>query len=167
MVSGDDLLNRLADLQSAGCDFRNLETGAAACQFCVHRSFPPTPISVRCRLPKRSTKGGRIVITGRVADASLTVGPAMHEFSSPWDDWNFLAGASVAGHLIECGAQVTGGLYRDWQDLDLANVGYPIAEIELRWIVRHYEARRNGRHRQSSRPLSSSWFTKSAIRPII
>ena len=75
------------------------------------------------------TGGARIVITGRVADASLTVGPAMHEFKRRWDDWNFLAGISVAGHLIECGAQVTGGLYRHWKNLDLANVGYPIAEI--------------------------------------
>ncbi|HKD37134.1 MAG TPA: acyclic terpene utilization AtuA family protein, partial [Pirellulales bacterium] len=71
----------------------------------------------------------RIVITGRVADASLTVGPVMHEFGWDWNDWNRLAAASVAGHLIECGAQVTGGLYCDWQNLDLANVGYPIAEI--------------------------------------
>ncbi len=49
--------------------------------------------------------GAQIVITGRVADASLTVGPAMYEFRRKWDDWNFLAGASVAGHLIECGAR--------------------------------------------------------------
>jgi hypothetical protein len=75
--------------------------------------------------------GARIVITGRVADASLTVGPAAFEFGWAWDDWNRLAGASVAGHLIECGAQATGGLYRHWQSLDLANVGYPIAEIAL------------------------------------
>ncbi len=53
----------------------------------------------------------------------------MYEFRRKWDDWNFLAGASVAGHLIECGAQVTGGLYRHWQNLNLAEVGYPIAEI--------------------------------------
>jgi hypothetical protein len=64
-----------------------------------------------------------------VADASLTVGPAMHEFRRDWTDWNFLAGVSVAGHLIECGAQVTGGLFRHWQKLNLADVGYPIAEI--------------------------------------
>ena len=74
--------------------------------------------------------GARIVITGRVADASLTLGPAVHEFGWKWDDWDRLAGGSVAGHLIECGAQVTGGLYRHWQDLHLAEVGYPIAEIE-------------------------------------
>ena len=59
--------------------------------------------------------GARFVITGRVADASLTVGPAMHEFGWAWDDWNRLAAASVAGHLIECGAQATGGLYRHWE----------------------------------------------------
>ena len=69
------------------------------------------------------------MITGRVADASLTVGPAVMEFGWAWDDWNRLAGASVAGHLIECGAQATGGLYAGWQSLDLANVGYPIAEV--------------------------------------
>ncbi len=46
-----------------------------------------------------------------------------------WDDWNALAIASVAGHIIECGAQATGGYYRHWEDLDLANVGYPIAEL--------------------------------------
>ena len=73
--------------------------------------------------------GARIVITGRVADASLTVGPAMHEFGWRWDDWDKLAAASVAGHLIECGAQVTGGYSVNWQDFDLADVGYPIAEL--------------------------------------
>ncbi len=53
----------------------------------------------------------------------------MHESKRRWDDWNYLAGVSVAGHLIECGAQVTGGLYRHWQNLNLAEIGYPIAEI--------------------------------------
>jgi hypothetical protein len=76
------------------------------------------------------SKGARIVITGRVADASLTVAPCMHEFGWKWDDWQKLAAASVAGHLIECGAQVTGGYGTDWNKCDLANVGYPIAEID-------------------------------------
>jgi acyclic terpene utilization AtuA family protein len=70
------------------------------------------------------------VITGRVADASLTVGPAVYEYDWKWDDWHRLAGASVAGHLIECGAQATGGLFPRWQDLNLADVGYPIAGLE-------------------------------------
>ena len=71
----------------------------------------------------------RLVITGRVADASLTLGPAIHEFGWKWDDWDKLAAASVAGHLIECGAQVTGGYSVDWKNYDLAKVGYPIAEL--------------------------------------
>jgi hypothetical protein len=68
--------------------------------------------------------------TGRVADASLTVGPAVHEFGHSWNDWNRLASASVAGHLIECGAQATGAFYPHWNEIDLADVGYPIAELE-------------------------------------
>ena len=66
--------------------------------------------------------GARIVVTGRVADASLTLGPAAYEFGWAWDDWDRLAAGSVAGHLIECGAQVTGGYLSDWQGLDLAHV---------------------------------------------
>jgi hypothetical protein len=75
--------------------------------------------------------GGEIVITGRVADASLTLAPAVHAFEWTWDDWDRLSAATVAGHLIECGAQVTGGLACNWREVpDLANVGYPIADLE-------------------------------------
>jgi hypothetical protein len=74
--------------------------------------------------------GARFVVTGRVADASLTLGPAAAHFGWRWDEWNKLAGASVAGHLIECGAQATGALWHDWNALpDLAGIGYPIAEL--------------------------------------
>src|SRR5205814_1880131 len=75
--------------------------------------------------------GADVVVTGRVADASLTLAPAVHEFGWAWDDWDRLAAGTVAGHLIECGAQATGGLWCNWQEApDLANVGYPIAEME-------------------------------------
>jgi hypothetical protein len=71
-----------------------------------------------------------MVLTGRVADASLTLGPAAAFHGWGWNDWDVLAGASAAGHLIECGAQVTGGLWHDWDSLkDFAGVGYPIAEV--------------------------------------
>ena len=74
--------------------------------------------------------GARFVITGRVADASLTLGPAAAHFDWRWDEWNKLAGASAAGHLIECGAQATGGLWNGWSELtDFAGIGYPIAEL--------------------------------------
>jgi hypothetical protein len=72
-----------------------------------------------------------VVVTGRVADAALAVGPAAFAHGWAWDDWDRLAGATVAGHLIECGAQATGGLWCNWEEAaDLANVGYPIAEVE-------------------------------------
>lgn len=75
-------------------------------------------------------QGAGVVITGRVADACLTVAPAVHEHGWRLDEWDRLAGATVAGHLIECGAQATGGLWMNWQECDLADVGYPIACVE-------------------------------------
>lgn len=76
--------------------------------------------------------GAQIVVTGRVADPSLVLGPAVAHFDWRWDDWDLLAGATMAGHLLECGAQLTGGYFADpgFKDVpDLAQVGYPIAEI--------------------------------------
>ena len=76
--------------------------------------------------------GAQIVVTGRVADPSLTVGPAMAHFGWRPDDWNALAGATMAGHLLECGAQVSGGYFADpgMKDVPgLEDVGFPIAEI--------------------------------------
>jgi hypothetical protein len=142
-VSGDDLLPRLPDLLSANCEFKNLDTDQPLSAFLEETNAalqskiqnPKSRIaSANAYLGARPiadalAAGARIVITGRVADASLTVGPAMHEFGWQWDDWNKVAAASVAGHLIECGAQVTGGYSVDWQQYDLADVGYPIAEL--------------------------------------
>lgn len=76
--------------------------------------------------------GAQIVVTGRVADPSLTVGPAMAHFGWRADDWDALAGATMAGHLLECGAQVSGGYFADPGVKDvpgLDDVGFPIAEI--------------------------------------
>jgi hypothetical protein len=77
--------------------------------------------------------GADIVVTGRVADPSLTLGPALAHFGWAADDWDRIARATMAGHLLECGAQVSGGYYADpgFKDVPgLANVGYPIAEID-------------------------------------
>jgi hypothetical protein len=131
-VTGDDLLPRMDELLAAGCQFANLDT-AESLQSRVQNPNSEI-VSANAYLGSRPiadalAAGARIVITGRVADASLTVGPAMHEFGWRWDDWNKLAAASVAGHLIECGAQVTGGYSVNWQDCELADVGYPIAEL--------------------------------------
>jgi hypothetical protein len=130
VVSGDDLMPRLDALLNAGHLFCNLDTGeslAAVRQQVVSANayLGAQPIAEALRL------GATVVVTGRVADASLTLGPAVHEFGWAWDDWDRLCAGTVAGHLIECGAQATGGLWCNWQEApDLANVGYPIAEIE-------------------------------------
>jgi hypothetical protein len=131
-VTGDDLLPRIHELMAAGCDFANLDTGDNLQLAICNSQF--SIVSANAYLGARPVadalaQEARIVITGRVADASLTVGPAMHEFGWQWDDWNKLAAASVAGHLIECGAQVTGGYSVDWTQYDLTDVGYPIAEL--------------------------------------
>jgi hypothetical protein len=131
-VTGDDLLPQLGDLVNRGEELRNFDTGQPLQS--EIRNPKSEIVSANAYLGAKPISdalagGARIVITGRVADASLTVGPAMHEFGWQWDDWNKLAAASVAGHLIECGAQVTGGYSVDWREYDLADVGYPIAEL--------------------------------------
>lgn len=130
MVEGDDLLRRLDELQALGEPLANLDTGAPL------SSLRQKIVSANAYLGAREITaclqaGAQIVVTGRVADASLTVGPAMHEFGWSWTDWDKLAAASVAGHLIECGAQATGGFSPFWTQFDLARVGFPIAELDV------------------------------------
>jgi hypothetical protein len=128
VASGDDIFGQIAALQAAGCRFENCDTGEPLSQL----TTPVVSANVYLGaqpIAAALAAGARIVITGRVADASLTLGPAMHEFGWPWNDWRRLAGASVAGHLIECGAQVTGGYSTDWRNTRLEDIGYPIAEI--------------------------------------
>jgi hypothetical protein len=73
--------------------------------------------------------GAEVVITGRVVDSALVLGPLVHEFGWAWDDYDRLAQGSLCGHVLECGAQATGGLFTDWESVpDWAHIGYPIAE---------------------------------------
>lgn len=129
-VSGDDLLPQLDQLLAEGHGFYHLDTDDPL------TSVRPRVVSANAYLGAQPIvgalrQGASIVITGRVADASLTLAPAVHEFGWAWDDWDRLAAGTVAGHLIECGAQVTGGLWCNWQEApDLGNVGYPIAEVD-------------------------------------
>lgn len=129
VVSGDDLLPHLDSLLASGNALLNLDTGAPLevvrdRVVSANAYLGARPIVDALRL------GADVVVTGRVADASLTVGPAAFEFGWDWSDLDRLCSATVAGHLIECGAQATGGLWTSWQQVpDLATVGYPIAAM--------------------------------------
>ncbi|MBU9371537.1 DUF1446 domain-containing protein [Burkholderia multivorans] len=72
--------------------------------------------------------GADIVITGRVVDSALIVGPLMYEFGWSWEDYERLGAATVIGHLLECGPQPSGGICTDWRDVDFSNMSFPIAE---------------------------------------
>ena len=83
-------------------------------------------------------RGADIVVTGRVVDSALALGPLVHAFNWHWDDWDRLAAGTLAGHLLECGAQVTGGYFADPGVKDvpgLAEVGYPLAEIDAEGTI--------------------------------
>ena len=128
-VTGDDLLPRLDDLIADGEPFAHFETGASLGD--LHKRIVSANAYLGAAGIVEALAGSaRLVITGRVADASLTVGPAVHEFQWSWTDWPRLAAATVAGHLIECGAQATGGMFSAWDEaIPLANIGYPIAVL--------------------------------------
>lgn len=128
VISGDDLLPRLDSLRRAGCPLVNLDTGQPLEQLQTEVVSANAYLGAR-EMVTALHRGAKLVITGRVADASLTVAPAVHEFGWRWDDWHRLSGASVAGHLIECGAQATGGYFPHWDGMQLEEVGYPIAEL--------------------------------------
>ncbi len=129
VVSGDDLLPRLDELLAAGHPLNHLDTGeplATVRQRVVSANayLGSAPIAAALR------RGAGVVITGRVADACLAVGPCLHEFGWASDDWHRLSAGTTAGHLIECGAQATGGLWMNADDsTNLETVGYPIADI--------------------------------------
>ena len=73
--------------------------------------------------------GAQVVVTGRCVDSAVVLGPLMHEFGWRWDDWDRLAQGSLAGHIIECGAQATGGLFTDWEQVPgWDHIGYPVLE---------------------------------------
>jgi hypothetical protein len=129
VVTGDDLMPDLDRLLAAGHALTNLDTGEPLA------SVRPRVVSANAYLGSRPiadalARGASVVVTGRVADAALTVGPLAKEFNWRWDDWDRLSAGTIAGHLLECGAQATGGLWCNWTECDLADVGYPIAEVE-------------------------------------
>jgi len=128
-IEGDDLMPRLADLQASGEEFAHLDK---AVPLSASQGMTITANAyLGCwGIVKALEEGADIVVGGRIADASLVVGPAAWKFGWKRDDWDRLAGASVAGHIIECGAQASGGNYSFIDEVpSFRNVGFPIAEV--------------------------------------
>jgi hypothetical protein len=123
VVEGDDLMPNIDALRAR--DVRDLWSGAA---------MPPRIVSANAYLgafpiAKALDRGAQLVITGRCVDSAVELGPLIHEFGWTPTDYDRLAAGSLVGHLLECGAQATGGLHTDWEQVpDWANIGYPIAE---------------------------------------
>jgi len=128
VVTGDDLLDRLGALLAAGHGLVNLDTGRPLSDVrpavqSANAYLGAAPVVEALR------QGADIVITGRVTDTGLSLAPMMHEFGWRSDAWDRLAAGTVAGHIIECGAQCSGGnCLVDWQHIDLDDPGYPIIE---------------------------------------
>ncbi len=143
IVFGDDIFGSLDTLAAKGIPLDNMETGEKLA-------------SVRSRLISANVylgaspivaalkQGAQIVITGRTADASLALAPMIYEFDWPEDDWDRRAAGIVAGHILECGGQASGGNFMgDWRSVpDLAHIGFPIAEVypDGRFVITKHPA---------------------------
>ena len=129
IVIGDDIMAKLDELLSRGIELRNMDTGAALST--VRERIQSANIYLGAApMVEALNRGAQIVITGRATDTGLTLAPLMHEFGWAADDWNKMAAGTIAGHLIECGAQCSGGNCQyEWRSIpNLANVGFPIVE---------------------------------------
>lgn len=123
VVKGDDL----SDANGRAIVKQHLSAGFDEARFVCANAYQGA-----FEIAEAIKAGAQIVVTGRVADPSLTLGPAMAHFGWAHDNWDAMAGATMAGHLLECGAQVSGGYFADPGSKDvpgLDDVGFPIAEI--------------------------------------
>lgn len=128
-VGGDDLSKRLTDLISAGNRFNHLDTGEPLGKL-ADRIVTANAYIGCWGIVEALNQGADIVVTGRATDAAVVAGPAAWHHQWKRDDWDELAGAIVAGHVIECGAQATGGNYSFFTEVeDLTYPGFPWAEI--------------------------------------
>ncbi|HEX6380857.1 MAG TPA: acyclic terpene utilization AtuA family protein [Acidimicrobiia bacterium] len=128
VVLGDDIFDDLDDLIAGGQPLNNMDTGRPlsderANVLSANVYLGAAPVVRALEL------GANVVITGRVTDTGVTLAPMIYEFGWAADDWNRLAAGIVAGHIIECGTQCTGGNFTDWQKVkSLSNLGFPLVE---------------------------------------
>jgi hypothetical protein len=129
LVEGDDILPRLDDLLARGHELRDMDTGRPLSDI-RDRVLSANAYLGMAPVVEALDRRAQVVITGRVTDTGLTLGPLVHEFGWKRNEWDRIAAGTVAGHIIECGAQSSGGnLLKDWRKVKgLANPGFPIVE---------------------------------------
>lgn len=128
VVDGDDILPNLDQLIDDGHELENMETGQSIRT--VKDDLLSANVYFGCRpIVEALEEGADIVITGRVTDTGLTLAPMVYEFGWDFEDYNLIAAGTIAGHIIECGAQVSGGNFTDWETVDdFVDIGFPIIE---------------------------------------
>lgn len=129
IVTGDDIMPRLDEFLEKGIEINNMDTGEPLSA--IREQVQSANVYLGAGpLVEALDQGAQIVVGGRLTDTGLTLAPLMHEFGWGFDDWDRIAAGTIAGHIIECGAQCSGGNCQyEWQSIpDLANVGFPIVE---------------------------------------
>jgi len=129
VVTGDDVLDRLDDFIADGVAINSMDTGEPLSA--IRDKVQSANVYLGAApLVEALGKGANIVVGGRLTDTGLTLAPLMHEFGWAFDDWDKVSAGTIAGHIIECGAQSSGGNCQyEWQTIpDMANIGFPIVE---------------------------------------
>lgn len=130
VVEGDDILPRLDALVDAGHEMRNMEDGEPLAPIAGRVSSANAYLGA-APVVEALEAGAQIVLCGRVTDTALALAPMIYEFGWKADDWDLLAAGTIAGHILECGPQCTGGNFTRWWEVpDLWDVGYPVVEAK-------------------------------------
>ena len=129
VVSGDDIYHDIKKLQLSGVSFANMDTGESFDKI-SNKVYSANVYIDSFTIAEALEDGAQIVLAGRVSDPGLALGPCIYEFNWKRNDYDKIAAGTLAGHIIECGAQCTGGNYTKWKDVpNMDNIGYPIVEI--------------------------------------
>ena len=129
VITGDDILPRLDEFAERGIEITNMDTGEPLSA--VRDKVQAANVYLGAGgLVEALDRGARIVVGGRLTDTGLTLAPLMHEFGWKFDQWDLISAGTIAGHIIECGAQASGGNCQfEWESIpDMARVGFPIVE---------------------------------------
>ena len=128
VVSGDDILPRLPEIIRSGVPLANLDDGRPLAPL-LSRVLSANVYLPTAGMVEALDGGAQIVLTGRCTDPGLTLAPLVHSFGWAWDDWDRLAAGTIAGHIVECGPQCTGGNFSRWWEVKgWDHIGYPVVE---------------------------------------